>query len=91
MPLEGLPVLTDWKRTSFDLFRAGYESWREPIEVRAASEDVLKHPLKPGVLIPTKGISRASIILYGIIYTYSNLRHQMGQEEIDDFARLGHK
>lgn len=91
MPMEGLPVLTDWKRTAFDVYRAGYEAWREPIEVRAASQDVLTQPLKPGVLIPTKGISRASIILYGVVYTYKELRNEMLQEEIDDFVRLGRK
>ncbi|CAK9059815.1 unnamed protein product [Durusdinium trenchii] len=85
---EGLPVLTDWLRNAGDFWAVGFEAWREPIEVRPVDDAVLGAAMRPRCLVPTKGISRASIILFGVCYTYSNLRNSMESEETQDFVRF---
>ena len=88
---EGWPVLTDWVRTAGDLYRSGYEAWREPIEVRAKDGSVLNSPMAPGCFIPTKGITRVSIILFGLVYSYKELKLEVvNNDEVQgDFARRG--
>lgn len=79
--------MTDWLRNAGDFWAVGFEAWREPIEVRPVDDAVLGAAMRPRCLVPTKGISRASIILFGVCYTYSNLRNSMESEETQDFVR----
>lgn len=88
-PIEGLPVLTDWIRTCSDVWLNGFESWREPIEVRLGPDGKLGEELKPAMLIPTKGRGRASMILFGVLYTYVKLCDTLSDAEQNDFLRRG--
>lgn len=87
-PTDGLPVLTDWMRTASDVWRAGYESWRAPIEVRPRFGDVFGKPMKASSLVPTKGIGRASVLLFAVCRTYA-VNPNLEGEELADFQRTG--
>jgi len=84
-PSEGWPLLTDWLRTAGDVWCLGYEAHRAPIEVRPL-ENVLGLEMKPASLVPTKGVGRATVILFGICYTYCKMR-DMEDPELKDFKR----
>ena len=84
-PSEGWPLLTDWLRTAGDVWCLGYEAHRAPIEVRPL-ENVLGLEMKPASLVPTKGVGRATVILFGICYTYCKMR-DMEDPELEDFKR----
>lgn len=73
-PVEGFSVLTDWLKTSADIWSAGYEPSREPIECRLESVDLVGCPLKPSSLIPTRGITRVSIVLFALMFSYQKLQ-----------------
>ncbi|CAL1149068.1 unnamed protein product, partial [Cladocopium goreaui] len=85
-PSEGWPLLTDWLRTAGDVWCLGYEAHRAPIEVRPL-ENVLGLEMKPASLVPTKGVGRATVILFGICYTYCKMR-DMEDPELKDFKRF---
>eukprot|EP00435_Cladocopium_sp_Y103_P056159 s810_g18.t2 len=84
-PSEGWPLLTDWLRTAGDVWHLGYEAHRAPIEVRPL-EDVWGLEMKPASLVPTKGVGRATVILFGICYTYCKMR-DMEDPQLADFTR----
>ena len=76
-------------RTAEDLWRSGCESWREPVEVRVEDPALIDHSMSHGCLIPTKGLTRVSIIFFGLIFSYKNLREVIDadQQLQDDFSR----
>ena len=87
-PIEGLPLLTDWLRTAGDIWFNGYEGWRSPIEARVVSPEVLGKSMEPGVLLPVKGFGRASMIFFGVVFTYVTFPEMEG-EFLEDFQRHG--
>lgn len=88
-PSEGLPVFTDWIRTANDIWYNGYEVCRDNVEARPQSTALLGGPMQLSSLVPTKGITRVSIIMFGLVYTYQNLQKEMTDSVKADFARLG--
>ena len=88
MPSEGCPVLTDWLRVAGDLWH-GFENWREAFETVAADDQVLGKEQRPSMLQVKKGIGRASIIMFGVLYTFQVLKDTMSAEETADFQRWG--
>ena len=84
-PSEGWPLLTDWLRTAGNVWQLDYEAHRAPIEVRPL-EDTLGLEMKLASLVPTKGVGRATVILFGICYTYCKMR-DMDFPELEDFTR----
>lgn len=86
-PADGLPLLQDWLTTAGDIYHTGFEGWRETIEVRCNST-CLGRPIEYGSLRPTKGVGRASVIMFAILYTFHELKNKLSKEETDDFARL---
>ncbi|CAL1133840.1 unnamed protein product [Cladocopium goreaui] len=88
LPPEGLPVLTDWVRTGADIWYAGYEGWREPIETRIEKQDLFGSPMHHGCLVPTKGITRVSILQFAVIYSYKELQGKMDEAAKADFIRF---
>lgn len=87
LPPEGLPVLTDWVRTGADIWYAGYEGWREPIETRIEKQNLFGSPMHHGCLVPTKGITRVSILQFAVIYSYKELQGKMDEAAKADFIR----
>ena len=85
-PADGLPLLQDWLNTALDVFHAGYEGMREPMEVRMRG-DREKGQLDFGTILVSKGLGRLSIILFGILFTYLKLKDQMNDEIRLDFIR----
>ena len=88
MPSEGCPVLTDWLRVAGDLWH-GFENWRDAFETVAIDDQVLGKQQRPGMLQVKKGIGRASIILFGVYYSFHVLKESMSPEETADFQRWG--
>jgi hypothetical protein len=86
-PTDGLPILQDWMVTAHDIFHVGFEGWRETIEAKCPDNSILGKPIEYGCLVPTKGIGRATVLLFGILYTFHELKDSMNQEEVDDFKR----
>ncbi len=86
MPSEGCPVLTDWLRVAGDVWH-GFENWRDAFETVAVDDDVLGKEQRPGMLQVKKGISRASIIMFGVLYSFQVLKDKMSAEEAADFKR----
>ena len=83
LPEDGLPILPDWLATAANLFSLGYESWREVVEVKEMGPDF-------GTVLPSKGFTRISIILFGLSYTFKSLQKQFGNAddpELVDFQR----
>ena len=83
LPSEGLPLLTDWLRVGQDLWH-GYESWREPIEIRAIELGVQQ---RPRILVPVKGVNRASMICFAVVYSFLELKDKMNDDQLIDFRR----
>ena len=86
-PTDGLPILQDWMVTAHDICHVGFEGWRETIEAKCPDNSILGKPIEYGCLVPTKGIGRATVLLFGILYTFHELKDNMNQEEVDDFKR----
>ena len=82
LPADGLPHFWQWYNTASDLFHMGYESNREPMEVR--KRDVGTHMAK---VQPVKGLGRCSIIYFGVLFTYLEMRNDLSPEELADFRR----
>ncbi len=61
---------------------AGFESLCEPFEVKLRDDTG-----GMAKLIVTKGVGRASIILFGILYTYLEFAADLTAEEMKDFRR----
>lgn len=80
-PSDGLPLLTSWQNSLHDILTKGFESWREGLEVR------VEPALGFGKCIPTKGIGRASIIWFAVLWTFTELKDSMDEEEKLDFCR----
>lgn len=81
MPSDGLPLFPTWKNLAMDIWWAGYDSFREPLEckIRASSSS-------HGGLQCTKGLGRLSVILFGSLYTFLN-KDTMTDEVKKDFCR----
>lgn len=82
MPSDGSPHLASWLATAKEIYMAGYESLREPLEVklRDGASGMAK-------LIVTKGVGRASMILFAIAFTYFEFAAEMSAEQMKDFRR----
>lgn len=89
MPDDGLPIFHSWLATAKDIFHQGFEDWREMFEVRPVEN---QYPAGNVAgfqsVVPVKGIGRASIILWGILWGYLN-KDSMDSECMSDFIRLG--
>ena len=86
-PSDGFPLLQDWLTIATDIFHQGFEGWRECVEVRCLNGSSLGKPLQYACLTPTKGITRSSIIMFGILFTFYNFKDKMTDEEVNDFSR----
>ncbi|CAK9000312.1 Midasin (Dynein-related AAA-ATPase MDN1) (MIDAS-containing protein) [Durusdinium trenchii] len=86
-PSDGFPLLQDWLTIATDIFHQGFEGWRECVEVRCLDGSSLGKPLQYACLTPTKGITRSSIIMFGILFTFYNFKDKMTDEEVNDFSR----
>ena len=82
LPSDGWPHLTSWLATAKEIYMAGFESLREPFEVKLREDTG-----GMAKLIVTKGVGRASIILFGILYTYLEFAADLTAEEMKDFCR----
>ena len=87
-PSDGLPLLQSWLETAHDIFTSGFEGWREPIEVVCRETSQLGHEVKFAAVLPTKGLGRVSILLFGILYTFLELKDKVTSDELrNDFKR----
>lgn len=86
-PEDSWPICEDWLTTAQDIWGRGYESHREPIEIRSLTATA-GEVIGCGQLTPNKGFGRVSILLFGILFTYMELWSQMSAEEVEDFTRL---
>lgn len=86
-PSEGLPLLQDWVSNARDIFSHGYERHRESIEVRHSS-DMWPEVVDYGSVIPVKGLGKISMLLFGLVFTYVNMRDSLTEAELGDFLRL---
>ena len=85
LPSDGLPHYPHWLNTATDVYQAGYESKREPFEVRIKKRpDGSTSMLRVTVV---KGVGRCSVIWFAILFTYFKLREVMTPEEMEDFRR----
>ncbi|CAK9049338.1 PABC domain-containing protein [Durusdinium trenchii] len=78
LPSDGLPNMQQWMNTAAEIYLGGFESVREPFEVK---------PQDDGQLVTMKGTGRTAIILFGLIWTYLELSKTMTDLEKDDFSR----
>lgn len=85
MPSDGLPHLPHWHNTAKDVFQAGYESHREPLEVRLRENP--DGVARMARLVPVKGVGRTSVIWFGILFTYLQMKDTMSEDEVQDFRR----
>ena len=74
MPPDGLPVFDDWLLHASSIWAVGFEPWRESIEVKPLREDLVGNDLDFGVLEPTKGLGRVSMLLFTVFYSYLKLK-----------------
>ena len=85
LPSDGLPHYPHWLNTATEVYQAGYESKREPFEVRIKKRpDGSTSMLRVTVV---KGVGRCSVIWFAILFTYFKLREVMTPEEMEDFRR----
>ena len=74
------------------IFFNGYEAWREPVEIKVKhnGEEKPHGPMSFANVLPMKGLGRISILLYGLMWSYENLRDEMNRnaELREDFRRL---
>jgi hypothetical protein len=88
LPSDGLPHLPDWLNTAGDIFQGGYESHREPFEVRLRKLPEGEDPPMARISV-VKGTGRSSMLWFGILYTYLRMRDTITEEEMADFRRWG--
>ena len=55
------------------IYTNGYESWRETVELKVVSDTSLGQSMSWGCVLPAKGFGRISVLLFGIIYSYSEM------------------
>ncbi|CAE7697005.1 unnamed protein product [Symbiodinium sp. CCMP2592] len=72
-PTDGWPILGDWVGHATSIYTNGYESWRETVELKVVSDASLGQPMSWGCVLPAKGFGRISVLLFGIIYSYSEM------------------
>lgn len=60
------------------------------MEVKSVTklESVLGNPMTYDSVVPVKGLGRASMILFGVVWTYINKDH-LDDDEKSDFVRPG--
>lgn len=85
-PSDGLPLLQDWRSNALDIYSNGFESFRESVEIRF-SRDPLPDRFGYGDGIPVKGLGKVSILFFGLLFTYLQLRDSLTPEEMNDFTR----
>ena len=88
-PSEGLPLLQDWVSNATAIYVHGFEASRESIEVRPVQYRYWPEFLGFGHALPTKGLGKTSMLLFGMVYSYTKLRESMTPEECTDFLRPG--
>ena len=66
-----------------DLYTMGYESFREPLEVRVRASSS-----RHGQALCVKGLGRMSVIYFGCLWSFLN-KDKMSDEVKADFCRLG--
>lgn len=81
-PSDGVPHLPNWINTALDVYSHGYEKDRDSIEVRHSDSPAFTR------VVPVRGIGRCSVIWFGILWTYSELKDELTDSETADFARL---
>lgn len=86
-PSDGLPLLQDWLLTAGDIYRGGYEGWRETIECRLDDPSCKGKAVRYCCLTPTKGVCRSTILIFALTFTFLKLKDMMSEEETADFAR----
>lgn len=88
-PVDGYPIYHSWVKTLADITMAGFESWRETLEVRVAGggSPTWGGDLGFGMLEVTKGLGRISILLWCVVHTYVKLKDSMTPEMQADFLR----
>ena len=69
------------------IWSAGYESFRENVEVKAWDESCLGKPLDLGLLGPAKGWGRLSIIYFAVIRSYAELKNSWDGDTENEFKR----
>lgn len=80
LPTDGVPFFPAWRDLALDIYWAGYERLREPLECK--SRDAASH----GKLQCTKGLGRLSVIYFGTLYTFLN-KDELTDSHKDDFSR----
>lgn len=89
VPVDGLPIYLTWLSTAKDLFHAGFECWREVIEVKAIEDPFPSNkPMDFRTVMPVKGLGRISMILWGVYWTYLQ-KDNLDEDSRADFARRG--
>ena len=80
-------MLTDWIPTATSIWAAGFEAWREAIEIKPLEATSAGSPFGYGSVEAVKGCGRVSILLFSITFTYLQLSKNMTAEETADFQR----
>ena len=76
--------------TAHDIWHGGYEGWREPLEMIFRKE--VPHAAHGSILCyaslsPTKGVGRAAVLWFGILYSFLVLKDSMSEEQLGDLKR----
>ena len=85
-PCDGFPVLEDWNSLAQDLYHGGFESHQGSVEIRFAPDARSGEPISFASVAASKGHTRVSVLLFGLVYTYTKLK-SMTTEEQNDFIR----
>lgn len=87
-PCDGYPILEEWATLAQDIFHGGWENHRAPLEIRLTVKVKTGEPVVFASLLPSKGFSRLSVLLFGLLWTYTKLEPLgMSEEKAKDFAR----
>ena len=88
-PEDGWPILEEWAAVAKDIFANTYEAHREPVELKMVGNPLNPgDDLKCGCFEANKGASRVSILWFGVLWTYMNMKNIMNEEMSREFDRL---
>ena len=84
LPGDGLPHLQAWTEAAANIYQTGFEGHRETMEVRLRPD---YDEFKFAKVVPIKGVGRASVLLFGLVYTFLEWRDDLLEDELEDFKR----
>jgi len=87
-PVTGLPPLVDWQIHCKSILHNNFDSRREPLDVRPVSLECLGHAITDGTVVPVKGFTRSSILLFLLAHIFEVLPELTSLLEPADMTML---